>query len=66
MRTNIVLNDLLVEEAFIYAGVTTKRELVNVALQEFVENHRRKDMRDLRGKIKISDDYDYDYKVLRK
>lgn len=63
MRTNIVLNDQLVEEAFIYAGVSTKRELVNVALKEFVENHRRKDMSELRGKIKISDDYDY--KALR-
>lgn len=64
MRTNIVLNEQLVEEAFIYAGVSTKRELVNIALQEFVENHRRKDMRELRGKIKISDDYDY--QALRK
>ena len=64
MRTNIVLNEELVEEAFIYAGVSTKRELVNVALQEFVENHRRKDMRELRGKIKMNDDYDY--KTLRK
>ncbi len=64
MRTNIVLNDQLVEEAFIYAGVSTKRELINVALQEFVDNHRRKDMRELRGKIKIN--ADYDYKGLRK
>lgn len=59
MRTNIVLNEKLIAEAFRYAGVSTKRELVNLALQEFVENHRRKDMRELHGKIKISDDYDY-------
>ena len=64
MRTNIVLNEQLVEEAFIYAEVSTKRELVHVALQEFVENHRRKDLRELRSKIKISDDYSY--KALRK
>lgn len=64
MRTNIVLNDQLVEEAFTYADVTTKRELVNMALQEFVENHRRKDMRELHGKIQINDNYDY--KALRK
>ena len=64
MRTNIVLDEQLVKEAFIYSGVSTKRELVNLALQEFVENHRRKDMRELRGKIKIS--VDYDYKALRK
>lgn len=59
MRTNIVLDDELVEEAFRYAGVTTKRELVERALREFVENHRRKDVRELRGKGLIRADYDY-------
>ena len=63
MRTNIVLNDELVEEAFLYASVTTKRALVDLALREFVENHRRKDIRELRGKGLIRPDYDY--KALR-
>lgn len=53
MRTNIVINEKLIEEAFAYAGVSTKRELVDLALREFVENHRRKDIRELRGKIKL-------------
>ncbi len=64
MRTNIELNEKLVKEAFRYTNVTTKRELVELALQEFVEAHRRKDVRELRGKVKIRDDYDY--KALRK
>ena len=63
MRTNIMLDDKLVQEAFRYASVTTKRELINVALREFVQNHRRRDIRELRGKVKV--DPDYDYKALR-
>lgn len=59
MRTNIVLDDKLIQEAFRYAPVTSKRELVSLALREFVENHRRRDIRELRGKIKIREDYDY-------
>lgn len=59
MRTNIVLDEELVDEAFRYAGVKTKRELVDMALREFVENHRRRDVRELRGRIELNPDYDY-------
>ena len=59
MRTNIVLDDNLVQEAFRYATVSTKRELIQIVLKEYVENHRRKDIRELRGKVKLSRDYDY-------
>jgi Arc/MetJ family transcription regulator len=59
MRTNIVLEDTLVQEAFKLAAVTTKKDLVNLALQEFVANHKRLDLRDLRGKIRFRKDYDY-------
>lgn len=59
MRTNIVLDDELVEEAFRHSGARTKRELVDLALREFVENHRRKDIRELRGKITFHPGYDY-------
>jgi Arc/MetJ family transcription regulator len=59
MRTNIVLDDELVEEAFRHSNAKTKRELVDMALREFVENHRRKDMRELRGKISFHPGYDY-------
>jgi len=59
MRTNIVLNDRLVEEAFRYASVDSKRALIELALLEFVENHRRHSLQELRGKIKLKEDYDY-------
>lgn len=63
MRTNIVLDEKLLQEAFRYAPVSTKRELVDLALHEFVENHRRLDIRELKGKVKIRPDYDH--KMLR-
>ena len=63
MRTNIVLDDKLVQEAFRYTTVSTKRELVDLVLREFVENHQRLDVRELLGKVKVRDDYDY--KALR-
>jgi Arc/MetJ family transcription regulator len=60
MRTNIILNDELVEEAFKYSSnVSSKRELVEIALKEYVENRKRKNIKDLRGKVKFADDYDY-------
>ena len=63
MRTNIVMDDELVEEAFRYADVRTKRELVDLALREFVENRRRRDVRELRGRVGFRQDYDH--KALR-
>jgi Arc/MetJ family transcription regulator len=60
VRTNIVLNDELVEEAFKYSQtVSTKRELIEVALTEYVNNRKRKNIRELKGKIKFRKDYDY-------
>ncbi|MBA7509493.1 hypothetical protein ES705_01444 [subsurface metagenome] len=59
MRTNIVLDDNLLKEAFKYADVSTKKDLVNLALKEFVENHMRLNMRELKGKVKFREDYDY-------
>lgn len=59
MRPNIVIDDGLVAEAFRYPEATTRRELVEHALREFVENHRRRDVRELRGKVQLRPDYDY-------
>lgn len=64
MRTNIVLDDHLVQEAFRHSQVKTKKDLVHLALTEFVENRRRRDIRELRGKIQFRDDYDH--KALRR
>lgn len=59
MRTNIDLDDDLVEEAFRHTGVSTKKELVHLALQELIANRRRLDVRDLKGTGGIRPDYDH-------
>ena len=60
MRTNIVLNDELVGEAFTYSKtITTKRELIETALREYVNNRKRKNLKELKGKIRFCDNYDY-------
>jgi Arc/MetJ family transcription regulator len=65
MRTNIVLNDELVDEAFKYSqAISTKRELIEVALKEYVDNRKRKNIKELKGKVKFREDYDY--KAMRK
>lgn len=64
MRTNIVLNEKLVKEGLKYVTVKTKKSLIDTALREFIANHRRRDIRELKGKIQILDDYQY--KTLRK
>jgi Arc/MetJ family transcription regulator len=60
MRANIVLNDQLVDEAFKYAEtISTKKELIEVALKEYVDTRKRKNLKELRGKISFSENYDY-------
>jgi Arc/MetJ family transcription regulator len=63
MRTNIVLDDKLVKEAFKLSRVKTKKELVSQALKEFIENRKRLNLMDLAGKIEFAKGYDY--KTLR-
>jgi len=63
MRTNIVLDESLVKEAMKLSRTKTKRELVNHALKEFVENRRRLNLMDLAGKIEFTKDYNF--KALR-
>jgi len=57
MRTNIVLDDKLIERALKVSGLRTKKELITVALKEFVRNRSRLDIRELKGKIDFSAGY---------
>jgi len=63
MRTNIVIDDKLMEEAMILSGARTKKELISNALQEFVTTRKCLNLLDLDGKIEF--EKAYDYKVLR-
>jgi Arc/MetJ family transcription regulator len=63
MRTNIVLDEVLVERAFALTGVRTKKDLVDLALKELVRSRQRKDLSDLAGKIRFRSNFDH--KALR-
>ena len=64
MRTNIVIDDELLEEAMRLLNVHTKKAAVELALKQLVKLEKRKEIRKLRGSINW--DPDYDYKSLRK
>jgi Arc/MetJ family transcription regulator len=54
------LDDKLLEEAFKFSQkISTKKELIEVALKEYVNNRKRRNLKDLKGKIKFAIDYDY-------
>lgn len=63
MRTNIDIDDNLVEEAFKVSQAKTKKELIHQALKEFVQNRRCLNLLDLEGKIEFAEGYNY--KVMR-
>jgi Arc/MetJ family transcription regulator len=59
MRTNIVLDDELVDEAMRLTGIETKRELVDQALRLLVDTRKRSTLLALRGKIRFAKGYDH-------
>lgn len=64
MRTNIEINDELLEEAFSVSKVRTKKDLINEALQEYIRLKKRKDLTELAGTVEF--DEKYNYKEFRK
>lgn len=59
MRTNVVLDDELVKQAFAVTGIRTKRELINTALKELIRVRKKKNLLELAGKIGLREDYDH-------
>ena len=51
MRTNIDLDEGLVARGLLLSGLRTKKELVNMALREFIRKNDQKKILELRGKI---------------
>lgn len=51
-RTNIVLDEGLVEQGMQLTGLKTKRELVDYALRELVRRKEQKKVLELQGKFK--------------
>lgn len=63
MRTNIELDEGLIQTAKKLSGLRTKRGIVHEALRFYVEAKGRKPLSDLRGRIEFAPGYDY--KALR-
>jgi Arc/MetJ family transcription regulator len=59
MRTNVVLDEELLDKAFQLSTMRTKKALIHEALKEFVENRTRRNLLNLKGKIAFADEYDY-------
>ena len=64
MRTNLVLDDELVRRAMDISGIKTKREIVHVALQNYVDVRSRMNLLEIKGSSLL--DENYDYKELRR
>jgi Arc/MetJ family transcription regulator len=58
MATNLKINDSLLVEALKLSGFRTKREAVNVALEEFVARRRQLQVLKLEGTIDFDPTYD--------
>ena len=59
MRTNIVIDDELLKEAFSLSKCQTKKELIHEALRELIRLRKRKDLTELAGKIDFKSNFDY-------
>ena len=53
-RTNIVLDDKLLEQCQKATGISTKKALINHALQELLRHSRQKKILELKGNVSWS------------
>ncbi|MGH1352264.1 MAG: type II toxin-antitoxin system VapB family antitoxin [Methyloligellaceae bacterium] len=58
MRTNIDIDDYLMNEAMELAGHKTKKETVEDALNLLIQIKRQEAIREFRGKLRWEDDSD--------
>jgi len=56
MRTNIVIDDDLMNDVIRLTGVKTKREAVEIALKSLIKLKNQENIRNLRGKLKWEGD----------
>ena len=59
MRTNIVLDESLVQEAFRLTDARTKKELIHLALKELIRVRRKRNLAELAGRVQLRDDFDH-------
>ena len=59
MSTNLSIDTQLLDDALKIGGLKTKKDTVNLALQEFIQKRKAADILNLFGKIEYNEDYDY-------
>jgi hypothetical protein len=62
MQTTLTIDDQLFAEAANLVAVQNPDLLIEMALTEFIKNHqavKKRDIRELVGKVEIAPDYDY-------
>ena len=64
MATNLSIDVQLLDDALKVGGLKTKKDTVNLALQEFIKRRKAAEILTLFGKIKY--DKDYNYKEVRR
>ena len=52
MRTNIVIDEKLMNDALIATGLKTKKEVVELRLKTLVKLNQQKQIKELKGKLK--------------
>ncbi len=50
MRTNIDIDDTLMQEAMVISGINTKKAVINMALEEYIKSNNRKKIIKYKGK----------------
>lgn len=59
MATNLALDQVLLERAFLLSGESTKKAAVKRALQEFIARREQKRVAELFGKLDWDASFDY-------
>lgn len=58
MRTNVVIDDQLMEEALLLSGFRTKKAAIEAGLRLLIKFSRQEKVRNFRGRLKWSGDLD--------
>jgi len=59
MPTNLSINTALLETALVTGGQKTKKDTVNLALEEFIQRRKSAEILSLFGTVVYDEDYDY-------
>ena len=59
MATNLQIDPALLDRALAVSGERTKKAAVTMALREFIDRRRQKDLLDLFGQLEWDDTFDY-------